>query len=201
MLDRVFGKRGERPSDRTVEATLSGGTDAEQFQLMLQRLLTQRFLITLHREQKVVPVYRLKVAKNGPRLMPAETLPQYQDDDEAKEARLKNAGDGLEKMIADIKAGNRPLNLRTSDMLRATPERFAEMLSDNVDRPLRDMTQLEGEYHFHLDWTPESAMHNDPSAISIFTAVQDQLGLRLEGGNEQIDMLVIDKAEKTPVSN
>jgi Protein of unknown function (DUF3738) len=88
--------------------------------------------------------YRLKAAKNGPKPMPPETLPQYRDDDERKAAQKRQVTDSLEKMIADMKAG---------------------------------------------------------SGVSIFTAIQGQLGLKLEAGNEQIQLLIVDKAEKTPTGN
>jgi uncharacterized protein (TIGR03435 family) len=199
-LDQISGPAWLGAERYTVEATLSPGTDADQLHVMLQELLKQRFLITLHREVKVIPVYRLKVAKNGPRLQPPGTLPQYEDDDQRKEAMKSQALDRLDKMIADMKNGIRTPNTHSTDILRATTKTFAEWLSGNVDRPVRDMTQLGGEYRFEFKWTADSAMQDDPGT-SIFTAIQDQLGLKLEAGTEPIDMLVIDTAEKTPISN
>jgi uncharacterized protein (TIGR03435 family) len=70
-----------------------------------------------------------------------------------------------------------------------------------LDRPVIDMTHLEGEYHFQLEWTPDSSIHEEPSGVSIFIAIQEQLGLKLDAGNEAIELLVIDKAEKAPTSN
>jgi len=183
----------------TIEAILPPGTDADQFRLMLRALLTERFRMDLHREVRQTPVYRLKVAKNGPKLMPPGTEPEYQDDDEQKAALKQQAMDSLQKQIEAMKAGNP--NTNSSGMRRATTAKFAEWLSSSLDRPVLDMTQLEGEYHFKLDWTTEDALPTHPTGISIFTAVQDQLGLKLEAGNEQIELLVIDKAEKTPTGN
>jgi uncharacterized protein (TIGR03435 family) len=84
---------------------------------------------------------------------------------------------------------------------RATMEKFAETLSGHLDRPVKDMTQLDGEYSFHLAWTPDRGISEEPSEFSIFIAIQEQLGLKLEAGNEAIELLMIDKAEKTPTSN
>jgi uncharacterized protein (TIGR03435 family) len=75
------------------------------------------------------------------------------------------------------------------------------VLSGHMGRPVKDMTELEGEYQFHLEWTPDSSIHDEPSGVSIFTAIQEQLGFKLEAGNEAIEVLVIDKAEKVPTSN
>jgi len=133
--------------------------------------------------------------------MPPGTLPQYQDDDEWNADLKRQAMDNLTKRIADMKAGTASPNNRGWNNVRATTAKLAEMLSGNVDRPVLDMTQLQGEYHFELSWATESSLHDHPSGVSIFTAVEDQLGLKLEPGNESLDMLVIDKAEKTPTGN
>lgn len=173
----------------TIEATLPPNTDADQLKLMLQRLLTERFGIRLHKEVKETSVYRLKVAKNGPKLLPPEVLPTYKDDDERHAALETQARAGLEKYIADMKAGS-PYSSgwgRTG-----TSAEFAEGLSSRVDRPVRDMTQLEGKYRFELKWGGDT---------SIYTAIEEQLGLKLEAGKEAIEWLVIDKAEKTPTGN
>ncbi len=197
--DQISGPPWLGSERYTIEAILPQGTDAEQLRLMLQTLLIERFRISLHREVRQTRVYRLKVAKNGPRLMPPGTEPLYQNDDERKEALRSQAMDSLEKMKADLKAG-RPLNNRGWGLPRATMKRFTEMLSGNLDRPVLDMTRLEGEYRFRLEWSTEAALQNDSAGVSIFTAVQDQLGLNLEAGNEPIEFLVIDKAEKMPTA-
>jgi uncharacterized protein (TIGR03435 family) len=188
----------------TIEAKLPPGTDEGRLRLMLQKLLTERFQITLHREVKDTPVYRLKVAKNGPKLKPATELPHYQNQDEERAAMRQQVEENLAKAIA-AREVNARLGIRgpsrSFGLARATTERFAGVLSGNLDRPVKDMTQLEGEYSFHLEWTPDSGMHDDASGVSIFTAIQEQLGLRLEAGNEPIELLVIDKAEKAPTSN
>jgi uncharacterized protein (TIGR03435 family) len=108
----------------------------------------------------------------------------------------------MEKIVAALKenVGNGVHTpSRWFGLARATTERFAEVLSGHLDRPVKDLTQLEGEYSFHLQWDPEGGLRDD--GISIFTAIQEQLGLRLEAGNEAIELLVIDKVEKVPVRN
>ena len=189
----------------TIEAKLPLGSDADQLRLMLQKLLAERFQIRLHREMKETPVYRLKVAKNGPRLKPPEEVPHYESEDQRREAMAKKALENMARMTAALEAGARsgiPANSRRFGLARATMERFAEVLSGNLDRTVKDMTQLEGEYSFQLEWTPDSNLREDePSRVSIFTAIQEQLGLRLEAGKEAIELLVIEKAGKAPTGN
>jgi uncharacterized protein (TIGR03435 family) len=187
----------------TIEAKLPPGTDEARLQSMLQKLLTERFQMSFHREVKETPVYRLKVARNGPKLKPPERLPELpQDKDERQAAMKKLVLENMAKRAAAREAGNGIRGpSRSFGLAHATAAKFAEVLSSNLDRPVRDMTQLEGEYSFNLEWTPDSGMRDDSSGVSIFTAIQEQLGLRLEAGNEAVELLVIDKAEKVPTSN
>lgn len=206
LLARAYNMRPEQisgpswlGSERyTLEAKLPPGTDAEGLRSMLQKLLIERFQLSAHKEVKDTPVYRLKVAKNGPKLEPAKAVPQYENEDEKREALMKR----VEAMRAATKA-NSEKGIRTPgrsfSLAHATTARFAEMFSGHVDRPVKDMTQLEGEYSFRLAYDPDGGMRED--GLSIFTAIQEQLGLRLEAGNEPIELLVIDKVEKVPVSN
>ena len=206
VLARAYNMRPEQisgpswlGSERyTIEAKLPPGTDAEGLRSMLQKLLVERFQLSVHKEVKETPVYRLKVAKNGPKLKPAEAVPQYENEDEKREALMKRA----ETMRAATRA-NREKVIRTPgrsfSLAHATTGRFAETLSGHMDRPVKDMTQLEGEYSFRLAYDPDGGMRED--GLSIFTAIQEQLGLKLEAGNEPIELLVIDKVEKVPVSN
>ena len=72
-----------------------------------------------------------------------------------------------------------------------------------MDRPVKDKTQLDGLYAFTLKWVPDGdkPSGDTPLGPSVFAAVEEQLGLKLQRGNEQFEMLVIDKAEKLPASN
>lgn len=196
-----------------VAATLPSRTDADGLRLMLQSLLTGRFQISLHREMRVLPVYSLTVAKNGPKLQPAEKLPEYINEEERAEAnRVRTAAAiaRLDVTVARIKAGERVNN--STHLPRATLTKFAEKLSSLLDHPVEDHTQLEGIYAFTLSWLPDRAyplggtagsaeLAETPSGPSIFSAVVEQLGLRLRLEKEPIEVLVIDKAEKVPTSN
>ena len=142
---------------------------------MLQTLLAERFKLAIHRETKTVQAFVLEVAKNGPKMAKAED----------REATTRN-GRGL-------------IDARTITM-----NRLAEVLSRQMDRPVVNQTGLEGAFDLKLEWTPESARPvrvgadgaPTESGLSIFTAIQQQLGLRLRSEKAQVEMLVIDHAEK-----
>jgi uncharacterized protein (TIGR03435 family) len=103
--DQISGP-GWLGSERySIEATLPARTDAERLRLMLQKLLTERFQISLHRETKETLVYRLKIARGGPKLKPPEEVPHYRDEDERREALQKRAEANLAKVIAARESG------------------------------------------------------------------------------------------------
>lgn len=184
-----------------IAATLPPETNAEQLRSMLQQLLTERFQIYTHRESKSLPVYFLLVAKNGPKLQPARKLPEYKDDEERNAAMKKNAMESLQAMRANMNSGA-PHYRRSFGLARATMGKLAETLSSHVDHTVIDKTHLDGVYSFDLKWNPEGAMQpGDAPGPSIFTAVEEQLGLKLQRGNEERQLLVIDKAEKSPIGN
>ena len=132
---------------------------------MLQTLLAERFKLALHREDRPIQAYVLEVSKKGPKL-------EKGDGQGAK----TNNGRG------DI------------DAVNATMDRFAEILSRQMDLPVVNHTGLEGVFNLKLKWTPESA--KAPEGPSIYTAIQEQLGLRLRAGKVPVEVLVIDHVEK-----
>ena len=79
---------------------------------------------------------------------------------------------------------------------RAGMSSFAANLAYQVDRIVVDQTGLSGNFTFTLDWTPDSARDADSTAPSLFTAIQEQLGLKLESGRGPVEVLVIDGLEK-----
>jgi uncharacterized protein (TIGR03435 family) len=131
---------------------------------MLQTLLAERFKLAFHRETRTIQTLVLEVAKNGPKLEQAE------------------------KGEANTNSSRGHLDAR-----KITMERFAEVLSRQMDLPVVNRTALEGVFNLKLDWTPESA---DREGLSIFTSIQQQLGLRLRSEKTPVDILVIDHAEK-----
>jgi len=182
-----------------VVAKIAQGTSEEDFRLMLQALLTERFQITSHRENRGLPVYLLTVAKSGPKLKPAASAVVSDDPDDRKAARMKALDASLKQPFALIRGGSP----RSSFGINGTVEQFANALSGRVDRPVRNTTKLDGIYSFHLEYVLEGAKPGPDGELGpfIFEAVEEQLGLRLQSANEKSEVMVIDKAEKTPTSN
>lgn len=170
-------------------------------QRMLQALLADRFKLTLHRETRDLPAYALVIAKNGPKLRKAKPGDTY--------------ADGF-KGIDGLPAGPHNMVLRGRGEFRAQAQpvsALARALSRALGRPVVDKTGLTGEYDMVLQWTPESqgpmlkGTQDDSQSAggqsssesfgpSIFTAIQEQLGLKLESQKESAEVLVIDHIEK-----
>ncbi len=143
----------------------------EEFRQMLQSLLAERFHLAVHRETRETPVYVLVIDKNGPKFR--ESAP------EAK-GILRMSGRG--KIVA---SGGTMVQLTNW---------FSH--ANGVDRPVLDETGLTGRYDFSLEWANAAATDAaDSTAPSIFTAVREQLGLKLEPRRAPVEVLVIDHVE------
>jgi len=163
-----------------ITATSNGATE-KQVEAMLQSLLADRFQLKLRRESRESQVYILSSAKGGPKLTDAAPS------DEPGSVRIRGFG-----KVAG---------------LRGSMGQLAEALSDVrlngnaiLDRPVLDRTGLTGVYNFSLEWTPDLPPSDNPppdrTGPSIFTAVQEQLGLKLEKQKAPVDMFIIDHVEK-----
>ena len=149
----------------------------DRIKIMVQSLLAERFELKLHRESKEMQAYVLTVSKGGAKIQPVKS-------DEAGRVTRKGLG-----VIAGAKASMAQLAEALSDV--ALNGRFI------LDRAVLDRTGLSGVYDFVLSWTPESSgSTSDLPGPSLFTAVQEQLGLKLETQKAQVEILVIDHVEK-----
>ena len=183
---RISGGPGWMKSDRFDIAAESEGTPSiPQLRLILQPVLADRFHLQLHRQTKELPVYELSVAKGGSKL---------------KEGRCvgtpspANPCGGTSGSTRGTLIG-RAVSLQT----------LAKDLSGVLGRVVLDKTTLQGEYDFDLMWTPDETFARgpgdpdapaaDPNGPSIFTALQEQLGLTLKAAKGLVDVLVIDRAE------
>jgi uncharacterized protein (TIGR03435 family) len=149
---------------------------------MLRSLLADRFKLSFHREPKEFSIYALEVAKDGPKLKESTTP----------------ATDPAQ-LISTVYPQRIHLPARN-----ATMDDFASLLQRALlDRPVADRTGLTGRYDFDLDWAPDETQFGgevpvapaDAQAPPFFTAIQQQLGLRLEAMRGNVDAFVIDHAE------
>ena len=160
-----------------IVAQAPPSTTQEQLQLMLQALLADRLKLALHHEQKELSFLALMVGKNGPKMR-------------ATEAAAPAGAGGNHAMLGNI-LGN-----------RISMQGLATLLSRFERQTVVDMTGLKGLFEVKLEWTPDNQPGVDADADpSIFTAVQEQLGLKLESRKGPLDVLVVDRADKAPMEN
>lgn len=177
---QAFREMGDDPYDISATAEGDAVPTSDEFRQMLQLLLADRFKLTLHREMREMPVYALVVGKNGPKLKPSAP-------DAAEMGR--NMISGRNYVVTIPKAGM---------------DRVVDAIMNSfLDRPVIDKTGFTGTYELHLTYTPETPANRaspDTGDLSIFTAVQDQLGLKLEPRKEMVEVLVVDHIQK-PAEN
>lgn len=169
------GPKWTREDHYDMEAASEGDgvLTREQMRQMVQALLADRFQLQVHHETQESPVYLLVVGNNGPKFHPS-----------APDA----AGGSM------VTAGEKGLHMEAK---RTTMEALARQLSGNAGRPVLDRTGLAGTYAFTLDWFPANRSRPaELDAPSMFDAVREQLGLRLEAGTGPVDRLLIDRVEK-----
>jgi uncharacterized protein (TIGR03435 family) len=150
---------------------------------MLRNLLADRFKLTFHREQKVFSIYELTVAKSGPKLKPSTAAP---DDPPALISTVYP-----QRIVMPAR------NATMSDLARLMQRAI-------LDRPVVDKTGLSGRYDFDLEWAPDETQFGgevpvapaDAPSPPLFSAIQQQLGLRLEATRGPVAALVVDKAER-----
>ena len=161
-----------------------GMPNDKQWKIMVQKLLADRFKLTFHHDQKELSVYALQVGKSGPKLTKSE----------GNAAGLPGL---FFRGLGDLPATN------------ATMADFAGVMQTAVlDRPVVDQTAISGRWDFTLKWTPDEFQFaglgvkvtppadNAAAPPDLFTAIQEQLGLKLVATKASVDVLVVDHVEK-----
>ena len=167
--------------DITAKPDGEGDPSQDQWRLMMQKLLAERFQLAFHRERRELSVYSLSLAKGGAKI-------------------TRNANDKAAPWMVFPRGGS----LAASTM---SMDDFAKVLQRGmVDRPVVNQTALPGRYDFALSWTPVRLETTpSPTALNpeanemfpdLFTAIQQQLGLKLDSVKQRIDVLVIDKVSR-----
>ena len=175
-----------------VPPTPMGQTSPEA--LMLRSLLEDRFRLSAHRETRDLPIYALVLARADGRLGPR--LRQTTSDDCKKRFEAAGKAGNTPVPPGGPVCGMRPLG---SDELAAAAlpmNEFARFLNVESGRTVVDRTGLTGVWDFDLKWSRPNAPNPDPDRPSIFTALQEQLGLRLDATTGPVEVLVIDRLER-----
>jgi uncharacterized protein (TIGR03435 family) len=149
-----------------INAKASGAATDAELKDMLQTLLAERFQLVLHHEQKIGSAYALVLVKSGLKIKPVE----------GADGSNSNGSKG---------------QLTVTGM---TMPKFAEILSRDLKTPVADLTETPGAFDFKLTWSTEGDADDLQSAL--FSALQTQLGLKLESRKLSIDTIVVDRAEK-----
>ena len=169
--------------DITAKADIPGQPNDRQLKAMLQKLLAERFQLTFHREKRELSVYSITVTKTGAKLTESKNNPNS-----LPGLGFRGAGDLM--------------------VVNATIAEFAGLMQSTVlERPVVDQTGLAAKrYDFQLKWTPDAsqfggrggrpAPEGADAPPDLFTAIQQQLGLKMEATKAPVDVLVLDKVEK-----
>jgi uncharacterized protein (TIGR03435 family) len=174
-----------------VNAKADGNADWAETRIMLQELLATRFKLSLSRESRAISVYVMAVAKDGPRLGPPT--------DAACQPPPLGACGGIRIVNRNALSG---VNVSTAQIAR--------VLTTFMDRPVLDKTGLSGVFDFKMDPVRDLLRFGEPpnpndvavqtNGPSIFTALEEQLGLRLMSQKSSVEMIVISRAEE-PAEN
>jgi bla regulator protein blaR1 len=169
--------------DIAAQPDVPGSPNTQQVHTMIEKLLADRFQLKFHRDRKEMSAYVLTVAKNGPKLEKSQSDPNGLPD-------LSFPAPGV------------------FAVRNATMDEVASVMQRTVfDRPVVNATGLQGKWDFQLDWTPDESQFQGvgikvppPSDAAdapppLFTAIQEQIGLKLEAGKAPVPVLVIDHVE------
>ncbi len=159
-----------------INARAAGPAEGDEIMTMLQTLLADRFKLGFHKETRSLPGYALVVAKSGMKIRPADAGESHvgrHSNSEHTSMEVEHA------KIADV----------------------ADALSRSLRAPVIDETGVTGVFSFKLEWTPENLSARDAPRDasdnpSLFTAIQEKLGLKLEARKVPTEIFVIDSAEK-----
>jgi uncharacterized protein (TIGR03435 family) len=157
-----------------INAKMPAGANKEQIPGMLRTLLASRFGLTAHEESRMMPVYQLMVGKDGPKMREVEAS-RFIDQ-----------------------------TLRSPRFVRGhfTMPRLAFLLTEILDRRVLDATGLKAIYNVDLEWAPNDEPAPPASdKPSLFQALQQQLGLKLEAGRAPAKVVVVDHVERVPTEN
>jgi uncharacterized protein (TIGR03435 family) len=175
--------------DLTIRPDVPGQPNVDQMKIIIQKLLADRFQLKFHKDKKELAVYALTVGKGGQKISKSQRDPDS---------------------LPGLFFGGPPPGM-TLNVTNATMDQFTSLMQSAVlDKPVIDQTGLKEKYDFILKWTPDAgqllglrggAPAPPPADVpdappDLFTAVQQQLGLKLDSTRAPADVIVLDKVEK-----
>ena len=204
---QVSGGPGWMNADRfDIVAKAETNVPPDQMRPLLQTLLEDRFQLAAHRETKEVPIYALVIGKGGPK------LDESKDGDctaiPSEGMRPPGRGEKMPNYCGSFMIGPRSINASRTSM-----QQMAMSLSGIMGRTVVDKTGFQGTFNIHIEWMPDESTAGlagivgagvpgqplpvaDGSGASIFTVLQEKMGLRLESQKGPVEILVVDRAEK-----
>jgi uncharacterized protein (TIGR03435 family) len=200
----------------TISAKIPAGATQEQFRHMLQNLLVDRFGLKFHHESKIVPAYELVVTSSGVKFRESDVLTNASP--AAPPPRtVATDKDGFPVLPPGVNSARSVQNGRVRLSARMMSiSALAGRLERETGRPVIDKTGLTGAYDLKLDYSVDGlggqlwvaraqqgldAGAPDDGGPTLFNALQQQLGLKLEDRKEPFDVIVIDHLEKVPTED
>ena len=176
------------PADRfDVIARVPAGSTPEQVPLMLRALLAERFHLGLHRETKTMQVYALEVAKNGLKLK--ESPEGATGEARCTRSFAEHEGATLAAVCSRMTSAD------IAQQLQALAPGYFR------DGPVVDSSGLKGVYDFKLEWITNVEAANGSPGPTMFNAVENQLGLKLDRRRQPLEILVVDQLDRKPTEN
>lgn len=227
--DRISGPDSIDKQHYDIVATVPPGTTVDDFKLMVQNLLAERFKLAVHRATKEVSGYVLEIGKTGAKITSSRTAPSEEIAAEDGKPNPKRA-EALQYMATRTEAFNslvsidengfaipRPGNpmyppgagfavtIVVNGRFRATALNqpmpgIADFLGNILGEPVQDQTGLKGKYDLRMEYVPRSADASDPGP-DVLDAIEQQLGLKLISKKVPVETLVIDHMERVPTGN
>lgn len=204
-----------------IVAKFPAGATRDDVPAMLQKMLEDRFKLSYHKESKETSVYALVAAKGGPKLHAAE-VPDGKEDRPSGGPQVRDIPIGRAQ-AKDMPMGRAQMMMGPKGMHmigKMSMSQFADRLSSFIDRIVVDKTGLKGNYDIDLEFMPEggvpgpggmraiqmpdgegAAHREDSDAPTVFTAIQENLGLKLDPQKAPVDVYVVDHIEKVPTEN
>jgi uncharacterized protein (TIGR03435 family) len=207
LPEQIVGSVPWMDSDRfDIEAKPDGDMrtmSPDQLVAMIRALLDDRFRLTTHRETRELPLFNLVAGKNGPKLKPsASQLPPTRPTQSANASMSGPPPRGTTRIVPTSSGNQTMLTLAGTAVPVSDPNTdlplpmLVNLVQSYAGRPVQDKTGLKGLYDFQLQFVPDTLSAGTDSGPSLFTALEEQLGLKLEPGRGPVEVLVVDRIQK-----